>query len=126
MSAKADLWLLQDQLSGLVSSLYFDQRLARYVGALRSTLHELIARYDTLPHAVGLKITRQAWIATKFLSGSVSREVPYEIVNGLTWALEDWCPEERGKYVLTTTLLPDQEFYFQPVSTEFYDLVRSF
>lgn len=70
------------------------------------------------------ELTLELWTATQYLSGSVSREVPYEIVYGLELALADWMPGQP-KHIVTTAFLAEQNYLFMGVSDQFYPLVLS-
>ena len=65
----------------------------------------------------------QIWTASKFLSGSTSKKIPYEIAHCLKVALEDWT---HKKALITTALTQDKasSFYFQGVSQQFYVLAE--
>lgn len=78
----------------------------------------------TLDPAVTAELTLELWTATQYLSGSVSREVPYEIVYGLELALADWMPDQP-KHIVTTAFLAEQNYMFKGVSDQFYPLVSS-
>lgn len=67
----------------------------------------------------------QIWTASKFLSGSTSKRIPYEIVHCLKTALASWT---TGKKALITTALTQEKaysFYFQGVNQDFYTLAKS-
>lgn len=70
-------------------------------------------------------MTWQIWTATKFLSGSTSKKIPYEIAHCLKTALASWTKE---KALITTALTQDVDysFYFQGVSQVFYSLARAY
>lgn len=67
----------------------------------------------------------QIWTASKFLSGSTSKKIPYEIAHCLKVALEDWT---QKKALITTALTQDKasSFYFQGVSQQFYVLAEAY
>lgn len=66
----------------------------------------------------------QIWTASKFLSGSTSKKIPYEIVHCLKRALASWTSKNA---LITTALTQDKaySFYFQGVNHEFYTLAKS-
>jgi len=53
----------------------------------------------------------QIWFATKYLIGSTSKEIPYEIVYSLKTALDDW--EINQRFLITTALIDDPNYFFQ-------------
>lgn len=67
----------------------------------------------------------QIWTASKFLSGSTSKKIPYEIAHCLKVALTSWT---NKKALITTALTQDKDysFYFQGVTPEFYTLAYAY
>jgi hypothetical protein len=67
----------------------------------------------------------QIWTASKFLSGSTSKKIPYEIVHCLKEALASWTHKNA---LITTALTQDKaySFYFQGVNQEFYTLAKAY
>ncbi len=63
------------------------------------------------------------WTANKYLVGSTSKTIPYELVYALTTALEDW---SSGNNLVTTALTDDFNFYFQGIDPDFNKLVESY
>lgn len=70
-------------------------------------------------------MTGQIWTATKFLSGSTSKKIPYEIVHCLNKALVSWTHKNA---LITTALTQDKawSFYFQGVPQDFYSLAKAY
>jgi len=67
----------------------------------------------------------QIWTASKFLSGSTSKKIPYEIVHCLKRTLTSW----THKNALITTALTQEKnlsFYFQGVIPEFYTVAEAY
>ncbi len=67
-------------------------------------------------------MTDQIWTASKFLSGSTSKKIPYEIVHCLNMTLKSWTQKNA---LITTALIQDKNFYFQGVSSDFYTLAKA-
>lgn len=67
-------------------------------------------------------MTNQIWTASKFLSGSTSKKIPYEIVHCLNMALKSWTHKNA---LITTALIQDKNFYFQGVSSDFYTVAKA-
>jgi hypothetical protein len=65
----------------------------------------------------------QVWAAYRYLSGTVSRETPYEVVFGLELALRDWVADKP--YVITTAFLAELSYHFEGVPPQFYRLTES-
>ncbi|MGH2637899.1 MAG: hypothetical protein ACRDF4_01215, partial [Rhabdochlamydiaceae bacterium] len=121
---KGDLRLLDDQLAKLARTPYFYGTLDSYLEQLRETTAKLLSEFDKVPAEIARGLTRQIWIASKFLSGSASREIPYEIVYALNMALRDWHPPSSRKLAITTALLDDQQYYFLGISPLFYKVTQ--
>jgi hypothetical protein len=66
------------------------------------------------------------WVATRYLSGSVSSETPYETVYGLNLALREWCPNHPRELVITTSLTSERMYHFQGISPQFYQVVKHY
>ncbi|MEQ1515513.1 MAG: hypothetical protein ABL931_03385 [Usitatibacteraceae bacterium] len=75
-----------------------------------------------MPLPVAEAITKEIWSATKFLVGSTSKRIPYEIAHGLRLVLSEWTKKD---VIVTTAITQDLEysFYFQGVPSLFYKLV---
>lgn len=69
-------------------------------------------------------VVDQIWTASKFLSGSTSKKIPYEIVHCLKTSLVSWT--SGNKALITTALTQDKaySFYFQGVNQEFYTVAK--
>ena len=123
---KHDLRLLDGYLAELARTPYFSSELNSYLKQLRQAIGVFLAQYPTVPTDVAREITAQIWVATKYLAGSISKEVPYEVVYALDRALDDWKAKLPRPFVITTALLSDQEFHFRRVSTDFYTLTQAY
>lgn len=66
-------------------------------------------------------IANKLWEATKFLEGSTSKTVPYELVFALHLALKEWGLENA---VVTTAFLQDRNYSFLEISSG--DVLRKF
>lgn len=91
-------------------------------------MREVIAcvqlRLAELPPELTRDLTMQVWSASRYLSGSVSREIPYEVVYGLDLALADWVASPPV-YIVTTAFLAEQNYHFEGVPEQFYTLVAA-
>lgn len=111
-------------MSDLQHAPFFNDGLKEYLNQTKEVISALQARMTALDPAVSGQLTYQLWTATQYLSGSVSREVPYEIVYGLELALADWLPNQP-KHIVTTAFLAEQNYLFMGVPDQFYSLVQS-
>jgi hypothetical protein len=87
---------------------------------------QLLANFSSVPDPVSRQIAARIWVAAKFLAGSVSREIPYEIVYGLKLALDDWKLASPRKLAITTALLDDRTFYFQRIDVDAYKVIDAY
>lgn len=66
------------------------------------------------------------WSASRFLAGSISKEIPYEVAYSLELALKDWLPNPDRPYAITTALLDEPQYYFRAINDQFYETVTAF
>jgi hypothetical protein len=85
----------------------------------------IISNFSNIPPNVTDFMSDEIWTASKFLSGSTSKKIPYEIAHCLKVALENWT---HKKALITTALTQDKaySFYFQGVSQDFYILAEAY
>ncbi len=119
-----DLRLLDARLEQLYQAPFFREGLRDYIGQMRLVVERLNERRQALPEEIVLNLARQVWSATRYLAGSVSREIPYEVVYGLDLALSDWVASPP-KYIVTTAFLAEQNYHFEGVPEQFYKLAHS-
>ncbi|MBI3771502.1 MAG: hypothetical protein HY272_02190 [Gammaproteobacteria bacterium] len=62
-------------------------------------------------------------MAARFLAGSTSKEIPYEVVYGLEAALSDWSSRD---FIITTAIIQEQNYFFQQVDPNFNTMVNSY
>ncbi|MGZ8222102.1 MAG: hypothetical protein ACXWT0_10680 [Methylobacter sp.] len=114
-----------NQLAKIAETPYFSHELNAYLGQIRAVTENLISDFSAIPSEVSDGMMEQIWTASKFLSGSTSKKIPYEIAHCLKVALEDWT---HKKALITTALTQDKafSFYFQGVSQQFYILAEAY
>lgn len=122
--SRNDLRLLDARLDQIQHSPFFSEGLDSYLRSIRDVVARLLSNHASLPPELIRGITQQAWSATRYLSGSVSKEIPYEIVYGLERAMADWVPQ-TPKHIVTTAFVGEQQYYFESVSEQFYALTAS-
>lgn len=110
----------------LARTPYFSKALDRFLTQLIKATDQLRRELNHIPEEVCRRILARIWVATKYLAGSVTREIPYEIVYGLKLALDDWNPASPRTLALTTALLSDRNFYFQRIDVDAYTLIEAF
>ncbi|QND48917.1 hypothetical protein HB780_25510 [Rhizobium lusitanum] len=111
MFAIDDLCLIRDQLVKIKRSSYFERPLLDHSDSLISLIDYINQNEATISSPIIMEVRRILFSEQMFLSGSVSGEVPYEVVFSLKLALADWGHKND---IITTALLDDQNFYFRP------------
>jgi hypothetical protein len=120
---KTNIRLLSKELAKIAETPYFSHELNEYLEQLRSVTNVVLINYPSIPPKVTEGMMDQIWIATKFLSGSTSKRIPYEIAYCLKTALNSWT---NRRALITTALIQDKNFYFQGISPEFYTLASAY
>lgn len=119
-----DLRLLDARLEQLQHAPFFHEGLHGYVASMREVIAQLQTRIGELAPELTRELTMQIWAASRYLSGSVSREIPYEVVYGLDLALADWVSAPPS-YIVTTAFLAEQNYHFEGVPEQFYALAST-
>ena len=116
---------MSNKLDKISETPYLNNELNLYLRDLRKVTSILLTKYDDIPSKVIEAMTSQIWTATKFLAGSTSKNVPYEIVYCLKKSLGDWTHKSA---IVTTALTQDKNysFYFEGIPPDFYSLAKTF
>lgn len=120
MRPRLDLNLLRDSLVQLSETPYFNKALAVYVRRLVDATQHVLendARYD--PDIVRV-FAQLVWNAQKYLSGSISKEAPYEMQFCLDKALKEWSDRD---FIITNALLEDKNYHLY--SVDVWDFVKT-
>jgi len=117
------LRLLDARLEQLQHAPFFRDGLHDYLANMRQIIAQVQEKIDELAPEITRELTMQVWAASRYLSGSVSREIPYEVVYGLDLALTDWVTSPP-KYIVTTAFLAEMNYHFEGVPEQFYDLAE--
>lgn len=125
MLNKTNLHLLGGQLDEIAETPYFSAHLNEYLNQLRKVVHCTLEQYSSLPTDVLSTLTNEIGSITKFLAGSTSKRIPYEIVYSLRLGLNNWINKDA---IITTAISPDfrSGFYFQGVNQQFNILAKSY
>lgn len=110
MHPQDDLLLIKEQLERLTEMTYFDNALRHYSSDVIRLIDHLVEKIDHMPREIVAKVHRNIWVAHQHLSGSISRETPYEVVFALTCALRDW--DNQADLIVTTALIDEPNFFF--------------
>lgn len=105
---------MRDSLTELRATPYFKSNLDKYANCIIDVISYVIDNYNNIDKNISRDVTSLIWRATKYLRGSVSAEIPYEVEYTLTIALKDWLSEECA---ITTALLDDRDYHFYPLDT---------
>lgn len=125
MLLKSNLRLLLGQLDRLAETPYFAPALDHYIDELRAIPRELLGRLDrgaAVNGDVAHFIEVNLWSLTQFLTGSTTKQIPYEVVFSVTEAAKEWT---KGDLLVTTAIIQERSFYFKSVPHDFFDAVRS-
>lgn len=117
---------MRDQLAELARTPYFRASLNTHLHQLREVVDSLLRKYSEIPPGVSRNIAAEIWSASRFLAGSISKEIPYEVAYSLESALNDWLPNPARPYAITTALLDEPQYYFRAINDQFYDTVDAY
>jgi hypothetical protein len=109
--AISDLYLLRSNLQQLRDTAYFNSELEAYAKGLIAAIDYVLAVGSTQEDEVIRLFKSFVWDAHQYLSGSVTKEIPYELEFVLQEALREWMQEGAA---ITTALLPNLSYQFQP------------
>lgn len=123
MHVKNTLELLHDQLVDLSRTPSLNKKFDSYVADLVQTVDRVLKKYKNLPPAASREIMGGVWSATKYLIGSSSNEIPYEIVYALDLARSEW---KKKECIITTALIDDQDYHYNVLSAYTGNLISYF
>lgn len=103
---------MKDYLTELCATPYFNSDLQKYNKGIISVIEYVLNNYTSINHDYLRKIRELIWKASKYLSGSISSEIPYEVTFALSKALREWVDKDC---VITTALVDDRDFHFFPL-----------
>jgi len=109
---KNELCLLKENIDSLSESFFFNPSISRYLKQCNSLIEEVIVKFDAIGPSFAAQISFIISQSIKYLSGSTSNKIPYEIVFSLEKALNDWVSED---HIICTALLDDRDFHFNGI-----------
>lgn len=117
--------LISEDLERFSETPTFSPRLNVFIGQIKTAIDKLVDQQDVVPENVSRFLVGQFASLIKFLSGSSSKRIPYEIAYSLEQALKDW---QAKPAIVSTALSPDlmSGFYFQGVNENFYTALDNF
>lgn len=114
------------QLDRLAETPYFSPRLDKYIEDLRAATREAIAKMGAAPPSLNEELARvilaNIWQLTQFLTGSTTKQIPYEVVYAIERAAEEWTPSDL---LVTTAIVQDSGFFFEGGRESFFKLVET-
>lgn len=126
MLLKSNLRLLLAQLDGLSETPYFSAELDEYLDQLRSVLKALLAKLDEKPITIDFGLAtfvgNHVWQLTQFLTGSTTKQIPYEVVYAIERAASEWT---NKKLLITTAIIQEANFYFHGANRDFFKSVET-
>lgn len=102
---------MREFLTELCETPYFSKDTQEYNKGILSVIDYVIDNYNSISYEYLRQIRISIWKAAKYLSGSISSEIPYEVTFALGKALQDWLGKE---FIITTALSTDKDFHFFP------------
>jgi hypothetical protein len=108
---KIDLYLLRDSLSECAEITYFSGGLHEFTTRLIDAINHVLANATTYGPDIVRAFALNVRAAERYLSGSTTKESPYEIEYCLKAALRTRTTRE---FLITTALTEDQNFHFLP------------
>lgn len=87
---------------------------------------ELIERIGASPPILNEVMARLAleniWQLTQFLTGSTTKQIPYEVVHAIERAAEEWT---SNKLLVTTAIVQESSFFFQGGQESFFKMIEA-
>lgn len=126
MLLRSNLRLLLLQLDRLAETPSFSISLDAYIEDLRRITSELISRISAEPPTLNEEMARLAleniWQLTQFLTGSTTKQIPYEVVHAIERAAREWTSTHL---LVTTAIVQEAGFFFQGGQESFFTVVEA-
>lgn len=126
MLLSSNLRLLHSQVSELAETPYFSADLDSFNDTLREVLVKLLTKIESSPPQMNIDVANflanHVWELTQFLTGSTTKQIPYEVVYAIERAASQWT---KKKFLITTAIVQEANFFFKGGSQDFFDLVKS-
>lgn len=89
-------------------------------------LQELLSKLSDSPVTINVEVAtfigNHVWELTQFLTGSTTKQIPYELVFAIERAAGDWTSR---KLLITTAIIQEANFYFHGGDQDFFKTVQS-
>lgn len=126
MLLRSNLRLLHGQLDELAETPYFSADLDQFINSLREVLDKLLVKLEAKPPTINIDVARlianNVWELTQFLTGSTTKQIPYEVVFAIERAAAEWTSR---KLLITTAIVQEANFFFKGGSQDFFNVVQS-
>lgn len=119
MRPEVDLDILKENLTDFAKSPYFHRNQMEFIEKLLDVLEHVQNNIGTYNDDVVSSFINQLWSCQRYLLGSQSNEIPYEMQFCLSIAIKDWISKEC---IVTTALLDEKNFHLY--STNIWDFVE--
>lgn len=125
MLLRSNLRLLRAQLERLAETPYFSSRLDAYITELTRVVDALLNHLSAHPPSINIEIARfladEIWRLTQFLTGSTTKQIPYEVVYAIERAASAWTTSDL---LVTTAIVQESNFYFTGSNENFFSVVK--
>lgn len=126
MLLKSNLRLLLAQLNELGETPYFSSELDTLINELQDVLKRLLKKLESTPPAINIDIATylatHVWKLTQFLTGSTTKQIPYEVVFAIERAASEWTTK---KSVITTAIIQEANFFYIGGNPGFFELAKT-
>jgi hypothetical protein len=102
--------LLTQSIGSLLDSPYFSKHTLDYARALHKAAQRLLEQWGSVPRPLRERIVQAMWSTHKYIAGSTSNDIPFEMEHCLARAIKHWKP--RDSFLISTALLHEKEFAF--------------
>lgn len=110
MLKHANAHLLRDSIGSLLDSPYFSRSTLAYARTLHKACTVLIERWHKVTEVMREEIVNVLWKTYKYIAGSTSNDIPFEIEHCLQLAIKQWKPTD--KFLISTALMQEKDFHF--------------
>lgn len=110
MLATVNLRILRASFRDLVDSSYLSKELDNYTRVITRIIDHVLDNPSLYNPDVLRVFVSRMWLANKYLSGSTSKEVPYELEYSLRKALAEWTGKKQ--FIITAAFAHDLDFHF--------------
>ncbi len=111
MHPRTDLGLLLESLEQLSTTPYFNRAIEAHTRALVDVIRHVLTASPRYDDEIVRNFSEKVWVTHRYLQGSTTKELPYEIEYCMRFAIADWLTDEC---LVTTTLTEEKDFHLNP------------